>query len=130
LESFVFLSDVVQVWSTTTQLLGAGVGVIHAGFTYNIWGIGALDHQQTLNVGQTYYLIQGSQIPELAWYQGETTLGNLWIETPGGNVYNLSIRFDSSGIFFTPINQMSNLPIGTVLKFTQALILVDPGVNP
>ena len=103
--------------------------VIHAGFTYNFWGIGALNHVQTLTSGVRYYLITSVQYPELLFYQGDTTIGTLWIETPGGNVYSLPIRFDSTGIYFTPSSNYTNLPVGTTFKFTQALILVTPEGN-
>ena len=127
IESFIYLSDVVEYWSLTAALSGLGAAVISAGFTYNFWGIGALNHQQTLNNGSTYYLITSSQCPELGYYQGDSTIGTLWIETPaGGNLYSLPIRFDSTGIYFTPTNQMTSLPVGTTFKFTQALILVTP----
>ena len=126
IENFIYLSNVTEYWSQTAALLGLGCAVIHSGFTYNFWGIGALNHQQTLNNGQTYYLITSAQCPELLFYQGDSTIGTLWIETPGGSVYSLPIRFDATGIYFTPNSQLTNLPIGTTFKFTQALILVDP----
>ncbi len=125
IQSFLYLSDVIEVFSETPALLGLGAAVIHSGYTYNFWGTGALDHQQTLSNGTKYYLILSSQYKELTYYQGDTTIGTLWIETPTKNVYNLPIRFDETGIYFTPSTQMANLPIGTTFKFTQALILVD-----
>ncbi len=70
--------------------------------------------------------IEGDQYPELANYQGDTTIGTLWIETPAGVVYSYPIRFDRTGIYFTPNNQLTNLPAGTTFKFTQALILAPP----
>ncbi len=129
-QNFIYLSDITYIWSTTTQLLGLGAAVIHSGYTYNFWGIGALDHQQTLSNNTTYYLIHGSQYPELAFYEGDTTISTLWIETPAGNVYTLPIRFDATGIYFAPNSQLTNLPIGTTFKFTQALILVEPDAVP
>jgi len=126
IKGFIYLSDVVEIWSLTAALSGLGVGIIHAGFTYNFWGIGAIDHTQTLSNGSTYYLITSSQFSELTYYQGDTTIGTLWIETPTGSVYNMPIRFDSTGIYFRPDQQLTNLPAGTTFKFTQALILVDP----
>jgi len=126
IESFIYLSDVIEVWSTNTSLMGAGVGIIHAGHTYNFWGIGELDHQQTLQNGVKYYLILASQYEDLLLYQGDTTIGTLWIETPDKkSVYSIPIRFDATGIYFTPHAQITNLPEGTTLKFTQALILVE-----
>lgn len=126
IKNFIYLSDGTQIWSPTAQLSGLGSAVIHSGYTYNFWGIGALDHQQTLNNGATYYLILSSQYNELTYYSGDTTIGTLWIETPSEDVYTLPIRFDRTGIYFTPTSQMTNLPVGTTFKFTQALILVDP----
>jgi hypothetical protein len=79
-----------------------------------------------LNNGQTYYIALASQFPELSFYQGDTTIGTMWVETPGGIVYTLPLRFDATGIYFRPDTQITNLPIGTTFKFTQALILVDP----
>jgi len=124
IEGFIYLSDVVQVWSTTPSLSGIGTGIIYSGFTYNFWGIGYLDHSQTLNNGTKYMLMSASQFPDLQSYQGDTTIGTLWIETPAGVVYSLPIRFDETGIYFIPSTQMTNLPAGTTFKFTQALILV------
>jgi len=126
IEQFIYLSDVIEIWSTAPALIGLGSAVIHSGYTYNFWGIGSLDHQQTLVNGTTYYLINSSQYTELTYYQGDTTIGTLWIETPTGIVYNMPIRFDDTGIYFTPSNNINNLPIGTTFKFTQALILVNP----
>ena len=126
IKNFINLSDVTYIWSTMTQLRGLGAGVIHSGYTYNFWGIGALDHVQTLNNSTVYMLITSDQCPELKWYHGESIIGTLWIETPTGNVSSMPIRFDDIGIYFTPTSNMSNLPIGTTFKFTQALILVPP----
>jgi len=130
IDRFIYLSDISHIWSLSTALRGLGTGVIHSGYTYNFWGIGALDHQQTLTNGVTYYLVTSSQCPELAYYQGDTTIGTLWIETPGGIVYSIPIRFDETGIYFVPGTQLTNLPVGTTFKFTQALILVDQESNP
>jgi len=139
IESFIYLSDVVDIWSVDPALRknaparpepGIGTGVIHAGYTYNFWGIGSLDHQQTLDNSSTYYILRNdstiTQCPELLLYQGDSTIGTLWIETPGGVVYNVPLRFDATGIYFKSQSQLSNLPVGTTFKFTQALILVDP----
>jgi len=128
IEDFIFLSDVEEVWSPTAALSGLGSGVISTGFTHNFWGIGNLDHSQTLTNGTTYYLIYGSQYEPLTYYVGESTLGTLWIETPGtpARIYTMPIRFDATGIYFRPSEQLTNLPVGTSFKFTQALILVGP----
>ena len=126
IESFLYLSDVIELWSQSAALLGLGSGVIYSGYTYNFWGIGMLDHQQTLINGTTYYLITASQFLPLTYYSGEATLGTLWIEPPGGAIQTMPIRFDATGIYFRPSTQLTNLPIGTTFKFTQALILVAP----
>ena len=125
-ESFVYLSDIVEVWSHTAALSGLGAGIIYAGYTYNFWGIGSLNHIQTINNGTKYILIDSSQYEPLTYYRGDSTIGTMWIETPSGNTYTLPIRFDETGIYFTSGSQLTNLPVGTTFKFTQALILVDP----
>jgi len=125
IESFLYLSDIIEVWSQLPALLGLGVGIIYSGYTYNFWGIGRLDHVQTLTNGSTYYLITSSQFLPLTYYGGEPTLGTLWIEPPGAAIITMPIRFDATGIYFIPPSQMTNLPIGTTFKFTQALILVE-----
>jgi len=132
IESFLYLSDVTELWSPTPSLSGLGAGVIHSGYTYNFWGIGTLDHQQTLTNGTTYYLIYSSQYEPLTFYQGESTIGTLCIETPGtpARTYTMPIRFDATGIYFRPSEQLTNLPVGTTFKFTQALILVTPDSAP
>ena len=126
IEQFLQLSNVTEMWSPTIELSGTGVAVIYSGYTYNFWGIGALDHQQTLNSMTTYYLITSDQYPTLELYQGEATIGTLWVETPFGETYSLPVRFDNTGVYFTPYAQLTNLPVGTTFKFTQSLILVDP----
>ena len=122
---FVHLSDVINMPSPTPELAGLGVAVIHSGYTYNFWGTGSLNHVQTLNAGQTYYLLPSSEFEPLTYYQGEATIGTLWIETPGGTMISFPVRFDGTGIFFRPVENFYNLPIGTTFKFTQALILVS-----
>ena len=126
IEQFLQLSNVSEAWSPTIELSGTGVAVISSGYTFNFWGIGALNHQQTLNSMTTYYLINNNQYEKLDLYQGEATIGTLWVETPFGETYSLPIRFDNTGVYFTPYVQLANLPVGTTFKFTQSLILVDP----
>ena len=132
IEQFVHLSDVTNIWSTTPELSGLGAAVINSGYTYNFWGIGTLNHQQTLNQGTTYYLIDSSQFQPLTYYQGDSTIGTLWIETPepSSSMYSLPIRFDATGIYFVPDINYLNLPVGTTFRFTQSLILVDPLASP
>ena len=122
---FINLSDVSTVWSLTTALSGLGVSIIHSGHTYNFWGVGALDHTQTLTNHIRYNLILGNQFEPLTWYTGDSTIGTLWIETPNGDTYSSPLRFDQTGIYFMLGNNITNLPPGTTFKFTQALILLD-----
>jgi len=126
LEQFIYLSDVTDIWSQTAELSGLGSAVINSGYTYNFWGIGTLNHQQTLNSGTVYYLIDSSQYSPLTYYQGDSTIGTLWIETPAPStsVYSLPIRFDATGIYFSPDTTYQNLPAGTTFRFTQSLILI------
>ena len=127
IEDFVNLSSVTEMWALLPELSGLGVAVIHSGYTHNFWGIGTLNHQQTLNSGEVYYLVASSQYEPLTYYQGDSTIGTLWIETPSPStsVYSFPIRFNATGIYFIPDTTYQNLPPGTAFKFTQALILVD-----
>ncbi|MCL2382835.1 MAG: hypothetical protein FWC79_01355 [Oscillospiraceae bacterium] len=125
IQSFIDWSDVTNVMHSTNTLRGIGAGVIHSGFTYNFWGIGSLDHQQTLSSGSTYYIITSDDYPPLKLYQGDSAaVATLWIQA-GGTLYTEPLRFDEKGLYFTASNQMSNLPIGTTFCFTQALILFE-----
>jgi len=125
LEQLVYLSEEVSIWSQTSELAGVGVSVINSGFTYNFWGIGALSSQQTLSAQTVYYLITSGQYEPLTYYEGDSAIGTLWIATPSGSSYSLPIFFDSTGIYITPGITYQDLPAGTVLRFTQALILVE-----
>ena len=127
-EGFIYLSDINEIWTTTTELTGLGVAVTHSGYGYNFRGIGTLAHCQTLVNGTTYYLIQSSQYPDLSLHQGEKTTGTLWIETPDKENIPLPIHFDKTGIYFTPIKQLPTLPARTTFQFTQTLILVTPNM--
>ncbi|MCL2755602.1 MAG: hypothetical protein FWE45_00945 [Firmicutes bacterium] len=134
IENFVFLSD-VRTFPTTNNLLnGISVSTINAGHTFNFWGSGFTVDSPTLNNNTVYYIIDQSrtayQIPELQWYQGDSTIGTLWIEIPGVTaVYSFPLRFDSSGIYFRTTQAVNNIVPGTLFKFTQALILVDPSTG-
>ena len=127
IEKFVHLSNITEIWSHTPKLSGLGASVINSGYTYNFWGIGTLNHQQTLDSGAVYYLVESSQYEPLTYYQGDSTIGTLWIETtaPSSEIHSIPIRFDDTGIYFIPNITYQNLPPGTVFKFTQAIILVD-----
>ncbi|MCL2203852.1 MAG: hypothetical protein FWB88_07935 [Defluviitaleaceae bacterium] len=128
IERFVHLSDVTEIPSQTPELLGLGAAVISSGYTYNFWGTGTLNHQQTLTQGVVYTLIDSGQFTPLSYYQGDSTIGTLWVEVPApdGEIFSMPIRFDGTGIFFIPGTTYENLPVGTAFRFTQSLILVDP----
>jgi len=140
IEKFIFLSDVIEYASPYPIFNGLGVSTISAGHTYNFWGTGTLSTGTNLGNNTTYYIIRSGQpttapptkpdrIPELSWYQGDSTIGTLWIEVPSSpsiTIYTLPLRFDSTGIYFQTTNALNNLLAGTTFKFTQALILVNP----
>jgi uncharacterized repeat protein (TIGR01451 family) len=126
IKDFLLVSEVSELWSETPELSGLGVAVIFSGYMFNFWGIGALDHQQTLNGGEAYYLMSSSQYPALALYQGELTFGTLWLEDPSGSVTQFPLRLDGSGIYFVPESQLIDLPAGTAFSFAKPLILVSP----
>jgi uncharacterized repeat protein (TIGR01451 family) len=122
IERFLYLSEVEEMLSETPEMAGLGVAVIFIGFSYNFWGIGALDEEQTFEPSVHYYLMESSQYPAILHYQGETTISTLWIERPNGAVEKYPVRFDESGIYITP-NAELTLPQGTKFLFTQSLIL-------
>ena len=130
IERFVYISRITNIYSLTERLLGVGVSVMHIGFEHEFWGMGSLSQASTLVNGVTYYIITTAQYPQLRFYVLESTITTLWIETPGGTLYNFPVRFDESGIYFTPPSQLSNLPAGTTFKFTQTLLLIDPDELP
>jgi hypothetical protein len=127
ISDFIILSDVVQMFSDP-PLTGIGVAVIDSGFTYNFWGTGTLSQQLTLTQGTTYTIISSSEFLPLTYYQGDSTIGTLWIvkPAPSSDVYSLPIHFDGTGIYFTPDTTYTDLPTGTAFRFTQSLILVQP----
>ena len=125
IEQFLYLSDVTEIWSNTQELLGLGVAVIYIGYNYNFWGIGELNSAQSLVSGEAYYLIKGDQYLDLTYYQGDPTIGTLWIEAPNGSASKYPLRFDGTGIYIIP-NSPLELSIGTKFSFTQSLILVSP----
>ena len=125
IERSIEISAVRTAMSPTPQMAGLGVSVISIGPTYNYWGIG------TLTSGQSWtqtniYLATPAQFPELAWYQGEPTIGTVWYSSGGTGVpQSMPILIDQTGIYIHPSNQL-NVGAGTTFKFTQALILVEP----
>jgi len=120
---FIYLSDVVTVMSDTPKLAGLGVAVIHIGYSYNFWGVGALDDPQELDAGATYYLARSEQYLPLSFYQGDPTIGTLWARAPGGSFSRIPLQFDGTGIYIIPSSPLT-LVAGTKFSFTQALILV------
>ena len=131
ISDFIHLSDVEEMFSDP-PLSGLGVAVISSGYTHNFWGTGTLSQQQTLNQGATYTIVQSSQFLPLTYYQGDSTIGTLWIvkPAPSSDVYSLPVHFDGTGIYFTPDITYTDLPAGTAFRFTQSLILVEPVAGP
>ncbi|MCL2587511.1 MAG: hypothetical protein FWE31_04735 [Firmicutes bacterium] len=142
-KSFIYLSDVRDFLTNNglfrntaiTPNSGPGVSVINAGNAYNFWGTNSITRTGINLANNTqYYIIDHRAtvlIPELQWYQGDSTIGTVWVEIPGtpnSTVYAWPLRFDSTGIYFTTLTALNNLPIVTTFKFTQALILVEPTV--
>ena len=130
IERFIYMSDITQLWTDTPELLGLGAAVIHSGYNYNFFGIGTLGSNQTLYKDEVYYLVRSSMLksthfPVLTYYQGNTTIGTLWIKDPVLGVYKYPIRFDNTGIYIKP-HDLLTLSSGTKLSFTQLLILINP----
>jgi len=124
-EQFLYLSEVTYSWSDTPELDGLGVASIYIGLNYNFWGIGTLTQAQTLAAGTSFYLATNAQIPALAFYQGDNTIGTLWIQDPVAGTEIYPLRFDGTGIYITPNVPLSLSP-GTQFSFTKTLILVNP----
>ena len=122
LEQFLNLSDVIEIWSETPELLGLGAAVIHTGHIYNFWGIGELSSDQILEIDINYYLIESSQYSALAYYQGIQTVGTLWIDDPIQGLSKYPLRFDATGIYIIPDLEM-NISSGTKFTFTLLLML-------
>jgi hypothetical protein len=124
LEEFVRSSEVTELQTQSSDLSGLGVEVTKSGCVYNFRGIGSLNHQQGLLSGHTYRLLEAGQFTPMYTYQGDATVGTLWIETPSSDVYSLPLHFDT-GIYFTANIDYPNLPVGTIFRFTQSLILAE-----
>ena len=124
-EQFVYISSVTYTWSDSPQLSGAGVAYIHVGHLYNFWGIGSLDFACTLSIGTSYYLLHYTYSPPIEYYQGDDTIGTLWIQDLITGTSRYPLHFDGTGIYITPSGSLS-LSAGTKLSFTQWLILVNP----
>jgi len=122
------ISDVRTRMSTTSMMMGLGASAISIGPTFNFWGVGTLTSNQSWT--QTnIYLVTPAQFPELAWYQGDPTIGTVWFSSGGTGVPQaVPIYIDHTGIYIRPANQI-NVNAGTTFKFTQALILVDSAAS-
>jgi len=126
IESAVEVSDVKTAYSTTSQMLGLGASSISIGPTYNFWGVGTLTSNTQWSQNVRYNLVTPTQFPELAWYQGDPTIGTVWFRSGGtGTPTSMPIYIDSTGIYIISSNTQ-NVNAGTTFKFTQALILVNP----
>ena len=133
LETFTQLSDIIN-YTALSDFPGLGVSVIYSGHNYNFWGTGAISGStKSYNNNNTYYLIRSgtSDNPtagicqSLTLYQGEATIGTLWINVPAGNVYSMPVYFDNTGIYIKTTTNLSNIYAGSTFRFTQSLILVD-----
>jgi hypothetical protein len=118
-------SPVRTMYTATTPLSGIGTSVIQTGSTFNYWGIGSLNNPSSLNNKQMYYIATVDQFPELRNYQGDPTVTTLWIVEPDGTTYSLPVNIDSTGIYFRPQNNISNLSPGTTFRFTQPIVLTN-----
>jgi hypothetical protein len=123
LVSYVTPSAVRSVKSNDPALSGTGTSVIQTGDSYVYWGYDTLTNGTSLNNGQRYYLATVDQFPELQKYQGAPTITTMWIVEPDGSTYTVPLYFDSTGIYFTPQNNINHLNGGTTFRFTQSLIL-------
>lgn len=125
LQLSVEISGVRTRMSTTPMLMGLGASVISIGPTFNFWGVGTLNSNQSWTQTKIY-LVTPTQFPELAWYQGDPTIGTVWFSSGGTGVpQSMPIYIDNTGIYIYPANNI-NVNSGTTFKFTQALILVNP----
>ena len=124
-EEFLYLSEVTYSWSDTPELEGLGVADIYIGHNYVFWGFGTLTQAQVLTAGTSFYLVTNAQVPAIAFYQGNNTIGTLWIQDPIAGTEKYPLRFDGTGIYITP-NVSLTLSAGTQFSFTQSLILVNP----
>ncbi|MCL2228203.1 MAG: hypothetical protein FWC00_00055 [Firmicutes bacterium] len=117
------ISDVRTVMSSNPNMSGLGTSVISIGPTYNYWGEGALSVGHQWANGTTYYLSTVADFPELAFYQGQPTIGTVWFTASGG-IQSMPIYVDSTGIYIKPTNNL-NATSGTTFKFTLTLILTN-----
>ncbi|MCL2796706.1 MAG: hypothetical protein FWD58_01450 [Firmicutes bacterium] len=138
IEQSVEISDVRTVIRNTQNgfppsdlMFGLGTSVISIGPTYNYWGVGTLSGSHTWTQDTNVYLATPAEFPELAWYQGNPTMGTVWFQNmQGGSLTKpeaIPIYFDATGIYIHPTSQMQ-MNSGATFRFTQPLILVNP--NP
>jgi len=128
LEDFVFISDFAEVYTTYSQLSRLGVGVVRTGITHSFFGIGALDHTQTLAGGTVYTLITSAQYPPLALYVGTPTYTQGWLVSPTGAVLaTMPVLLDGTSVRFILDSQQPGVPAGSTVRFTVALVLLPNG---
>ncbi|MCL2846469.1 MAG: hypothetical protein FWE38_02140 [Firmicutes bacterium] len=108
--------------SPTPQMAGLGASVISIGPTFNYWGSGVKVGNSGNLVQQNYYLVTPAEFPELAWYQGSTTISTVWISTESNP---MPLYINQTGIWFHPTNTMT-IPNNATFNFTQTLILTPP----
>ena len=127
------VSEVITIPSLSPVLSGLNTSVISIGPQFNFFGTGRLDHQQSFVNGTTYYMLtqdvagQPSQFDPLDYYLGDPAVTTMWI-TSGSNAYSMPLYFDSTGIYFRPTTQISNIQSGSTFSFTMLLILA-PAVS-
>jgi len=118
------VSDVTTLPCPTSALGGLSVSVISIGNQFNFFGSGHLNNAVSLNNGTTYKLLDASQFEPLKSYVGDPTATTMWI-TSGTTAYSLPLFFDSSGVYFTPHQQITGIGSNSTFSFTQLLILAE-----
>ena len=124
LESIISLSDVVKIPSAAIP--GLGVAIMRSGCSYVFWGIDCLSKQQSFASDVRHYLITSSQYSDLKYYRGDATVNTLWIIRPGYEAMSYPLYFNARGIYFILSSSLQNVPVGSMFRFTQTLILVPP----
>ena len=123
IQNEITVSAVRSANSPTPQFTGLGASVISIGPTYNYWGSGIkVGGSGNMSQAINYYLVTPAQFPELAWYQGATTISTVWIQS-GGVTSSYPLFINQTGIWFTPPNTMT-IANNATFNFTQTLILM------
>lgn len=126
IENFIFVSEFVEVFSTDLRLSHLGVGVVRTGITHSFFGIGALDHTQTLAGGTVYTLMTSAQYPPLALYVGTPTYTQGWLVSPTGTVLaTMPVLLDGTSVRFVLDSQKPGVPANSTVRFTVALALIS-----